>query len=1407
MSSATDASTEFFTALLQQRKALREANLAPSLRNEPRELKSDLKKGTSFAKKLRAYGSEHESTIMTELKTYNLKMFVKETAQGVGAALFEAPKVMKTVDVVSLTLVCSALHQRYEEFLPEALQSIKKGFEMAPLLCEMEKKFDPTVPHADVSRLRMVIRFLCEWWLVGLLPDAKFLVGVLHKIAATLEKAPPSTSAASGEGSAAPVSAHVTVNCLGIVNLIIKTVGIEMMGAATNTPLLIAGAEANTLSWSEADEKVVAIEETARQHLQAQSQQRRNDVLVQTNAFSTDTERNEFAKRIATICDHSTSLCARLKKGVEGKWRNMCEQAELRGDPTQEAKTAFHQLRKEVERIYVLTENLVTLVGKSATLPPPLDLNAALVKSQVDAQLTFTSGTADFFSVAIAETMNYYDDDEQRTFYEELPTIDHLIPAMEDDGKGIPQTQQQLAKKPASGSAADALQFMDEEESTTALDGLTRGSNALPAAQRKLMDYSKVDELLVLLHRCSSAGTIDQWVLDFIAEATKYFFPDKLPEGVERVRPAHARLYFLYCKMMLLVELRYEPERAQELIPYLARAAAIMHSRFPELGEALARQLENHVQDSVRNKRPNSYHARLLNTRYLCELVKFRVSPPIRIIRVFHLAMESFEDESCVMMCSIMVERVVSFLLRGGVTKTKAEECLVKLKAAAANKGVPTRAEMDYEHAWAELRRVMNPAATRKVYARVRTPLELYVGHLLYVRLKDDDESALFVRRQLLKMPWRRDSFPPSFDMIERRETHHMLIRMFRKAHKLSYDKVHLLAEMIASITRVHGADVLLQPVVDHLLEDIRRDLEVGDGHRTMQKRLQDMKFIAELYNFKLIPFRTIAYVASMLLVYVPSQASSGLKSAQARNAILSIPVGTPISKGGAVPPSDYSRLRCALMLLRQSAKYFLHSGKASLKQMTRYLLSLMFVHVHTRKKPLPLDLDYTLEETLREVSTYYDDESRRRNRREKKRGGGRSRAGEDGTDADGMNGSSFFIRNFPKTYREALEYEAQVHSEQVHSDNAYFFEVVDALSTCDSQRLFPVLSTSMGGALAQTRQGLSRSSKPIAVPLESKRRPAAAATPAEDDCSSSDSSDDSEEAGRQRGEGDGSSGSDSDVSSEGDSSSGDDGSSDDSGSNSSSSGTSGSSSDSDEDSSDEGESEEDEEPENRFAPKLGPLANAHLLNQRGAPSGRGNTTTNEEDIEFDNMFRDIMKESSTEGIKRTANKSSQQLEKMIESRLTSISVSSVAKQATETDTAIRILASHHRLVSDESTRSRKKPAESDAVVSSGDVAPPAAAASGVRVTVLRRGGVPAQSASSGGSSGAPATRAVEARCLYIPTDSEFAQRSQAFVEQTQRDRALVQERTLTLARQHEAEEAALHWPRGRGGRGGRGRY
>ena len=77
-----------------------------------------------------------------------------------------------------------------------------------------------------------------------------------------------------------------------------------------------------------------------------------------------------------------------------------------------------------------------------------------------------------------------------------------------------------------------------------------------------------------------------------------------------------------------------------------------------------------------------------------------------------------------------------------------------------------------------------------------------------------------------------------------------MLEKIFSKPGKVKYGSVHLLAILLGSLQRYHQDFVVT--VIDNVLEQITLGLEQND-FKFNQRRLAEVKYLAELYNFKML--------------------------------------------------------------------------------------------------------------------------------------------------------------------------------------------------------------------------------------------------------------------------------------------------------------------------------------------------------------------------------------------------------------------------------------------------------------------------------------------------------------------------------------------------------------------------
>lgn len=820
-------------------------------------LKLDVTKASSFGKKMKTFSSDAEKGILQDLQKINIAMFVSEASQGVGPAVWEGK--MKLSDAVPFVNTMSAIHQRYESFLGDAMQGLQSGFK-GPLQALLEETQTPldmvNGVIQDGTKLRVAVRVMCELYLQGLVTAPKFFVGLVTQIATTLTKP----------------NAHITVNILQLLIVILRAVGFEL------TNLGFPGVGAITLAYNE--EGVVAdsivkegkksgldakiantsgfshiepVSQTVRDEASAKLAGRRVEPYPST-MMAPQPDRDEFVKRVTAIADISVEFCNKLRNDVETKWRQLCEMTELQGEIAAEKRKLFGDYKRQTELFIVLTENLTAMMG----LPPPkpIDLLGALKNSQVDQSVVLVaSSMADFFNVRNAEAVNHYDTEEQREFYEMLMEIDELVPEGITTAL-VPKPSDPRAKR-SGNEEEDEYDDYDQEENPKDPSEVVEDEAAVPIQlaannSRITATYETINEHLATLLNIASAEAADQWVTKFLVESTKYFAIASNPL-------AGPQLYFNACRRKLQKALRSLGRCMDDTIPMVARVVATLSKRIDGLGDSISKKIEGELRFAIKKFSPTAYIRKTSMTRYLCELVKFRIAPPIAPINLFNLALKEIENPHSVQLILIMIAHVTSFLLRGGVTRVKAEQYLKELKEVVATRGASIGAGEDVliQQALNELKESMTAdrSRVRVVVQRERSPLEQYFRYLLFTELTESTVES--VCKSVRKFPWARSceqGTTPSPDTKTRgptdtanSETHYeMIMRVLRKAHQCRWDRLHLLSEVVADTCDVYPEVGV--SLVDCILEDIRTDLTVvSSAHHQALRHLaiQSMKLKA----------------------------------------------------------------------------------------------------------------------------------------------------------------------------------------------------------------------------------------------------------------------------------------------------------------------------------------------------------------------------------------------------------------------------------------------------------------------------------------------------------------------------------------------------------------------------------
>ncbi|RNF07676.1 ARM repeat-containing protein [Trypanosoma rangeli] len=1000
-------------------------------------------------------------------------------------------------------------------------------------------------PVDEFNRLRLVTKVFCEWWLVGLFSDAKPVLNLLKLLYKLAEKR-----------AGAPNTPLAVATVLSITVLVVREVGIEILGNENaalsclfpgnresakgpeglrelmgrcgvlttdeNTEeermtMLLLGPVGARLTFN-ATTKVVGLVEDAVAHQAEEASWARLCEIRNSSAvnYSRDVEKRQFIGLVLATAKAGLRAYTQGKNEIEKWWRSLNDPAELRGRNTRfnvdEAR--FRLLQEHVERLFVVCDNLLGMLGFVA--PLPIDLSIVEQKEEVDA--VRISVIQKFRPIVGAETLNRFENDEQRIFYEYVPELEALSNDALLLSLAAERANWDLFSRHRASGGATASPFVpalsavalgaaggggdaegseedlmdDEVEVQTTADAVEEGkyqncTEAVALMKRRRLrlaklavpaalfdDYAAVLRLLEELERCASAAMVDEWCERFVGEALQ-----PLRRSSENF--VGAALFFTNCRMLLTLELRHFSRfRHPEQLPFMARCAAILHQYFPDVGEYLGTKLEAQWRreytaatltretdtscstwsDAVLQRRCTA------TVRYLCELMKFGSIPPSRVLNVLNVAMEELKRPCSVATIAGAIEHGGLFLVRNHLTRRTADKLIKKLKSAMQEEAVSEESSHTITKAFTFLRSAPPASVVScRVAPEEQTPLAKYVQYLLHRILSPTNYN--FVRRELLKMPWNEA------------ESREMLIRALRGAHQVSWDAIPFLADFLAVLSQA-GCIQVVQRILHEIAEDMRRDLEVGSavtrrGHgdvtnhrmtsgahlpyRPLQWRLVDCFYVANFYRVRLVSFRFVVHLLLLLLQYFP--------------------LATPHC-------NDYSRLQCSVTLLWECLPYLpwavstgaLTGGRSralramehldSLHQLLRKLMSLLFLYRFSLPETLPLQLKLRLKELVEELGNKLHRDAAQREgwemlyKQEKSEVKLKEQTTEDPQErGPEREGTSSQMLRFPETMAEAETYAKAVAEETVFPANTWYEKTYKAFQDCQTDgpffRLFPI--------------------------------------------------------------------------------------------------------------------------------------------------------------------------------------------------------------------------------------------------------------------------------------------------------------------------------------------------------------
>eukprot|EP00521_Asterionellopsis_glacialis_P009479 CAMPEP_0195288012 /NCGR_PEP_ID=MMETSP0707-20130614/4843_1 /TAXON_ID=33640 /ORGANISM="Asterionellopsis glacialis, Strain CCMP134" /LENGTH=1044 /DNA_ID=CAMNT_0040347829 /DNA_START=56 /DNA_END=3186 /DNA_ORIENTATION=+ len=434
-----------------------------------------------------------------------------------------------------------------------------------------------------------------------------------------------------------------------------------------------------------------------------------------------------------------------------------------------------------------------------------------------------------------------FDDEETRDFYCDIPdfltTIPPKVLGLMDENIDVLK-QRNMQKY---GTGFDAVETDVEGDATTEVTPASAGE--LDAAE-SLEDSAHPDD--PEMEENTGEAEVEENSPHF---ALKTLLEDELPECCrrEQVDEIAERFCVKYgasknSRKRLSKTLFLVPRTRLDLLPYYSRLAAILDRVYPDVAASLLKSLQQQFHGQALNKKNQNLESRLKTARFIGELTKFRLAPPIVALRCLSRCLGDFNGTNIDVACCIL-ESCGRYLHRTKHTEAALAARLESMMRISKTKYLDDRSSALIKSAFFMVK--PPPVAPRRK-AKVYPPLEAYLRYLLMVRL--DPSSIPFVTKQLLRFPWSDPS----------KQCGALICRIMLKTCRRGRNSaIGATAAVVANLRR--SKPEVSTRIIDAVLEELQWAME-HPTFREQQRTLTYARLLGELYSASIVTSQIIIH-------------------------------------------------------------------------------------------------------------------------------------------------------------------------------------------------------------------------------------------------------------------------------------------------------------------------------------------------------------------------------------------------------------------------------------------------------------------------------------------------------------------------------------------------------------------
>ena len=877
-------------------------------------LDTSLKKNSAMVNKLKAITTDTSAKLIEELRKLQFEKFIAEYPASFMESLLKA---RNGADILAIVQVMSHVHQRLpSEFARSLLTELLK----LVLPCQHKAKplpssgssviVDPKADQSRTNQIRLVVRIITEMTLCGVI-ECSWLTG--------------KTSIVPGYAQMAllEVSDSVLVKDMlaqegGLVYSLLWTYmhGDDKQDNAAIVSYFAKYCYADFVSVSSAyaDSSAITVSQTV-------------------------------AKMTADLFKSYYDTAAKRYVSVHVKLNKMKSYSEdlliTRGTLTDQQKLRL----EEGQALLELLTKLVSSLAESLQYTIP-DLPSAEKEKGELSGITVIDPKSKLNDRAdIDWYLTPWDDEEIRAFYCDIPDLMNLV----NPAALMQPSQKKKKKRERKKKTEDDFDFEDDfydevdEEVVKSIEReQEKDEENLTSPSSKNTPSDNVDSILQSLPDLINVQLIDDAVIQFCNAM------------VNNRDSALTKLITTFCSVS-----RFRTD----VLPYYSRFIASIHKYIPEVGNTVVASLLSEFRRRFRKQDPFQSEHRRKNVRFLGELAKYQICPPHLIFYCFKRLSQPegsggiFSNAHVLVACALL-ETCGRYMNRtpeiGKLFMPLVEIFEKKCKQASLESHV----FMMVENALL----MTNPPPPKKIEIvdKPRTLLELWVRKLIYEDL--NPKSVDSVLDSLRRLPWNQKiemkifkkpnlqsedaQEEPVDDAIQVFDTRGYLSKMFFKIWKIKFSNVELMADLVSGLSKYYPS--FGHQLLDSVCEDVRFGMEELTHFDFYQRRILMVRYLGELYNFRVAPSELIFSTLYSLISF----GHTG---------------GKPGKSGCALdPPDDYFRIRLICELLDTCGQYY---GRGSLKKaLDNYFVFFEYYIKIKNPESLSLETQFAIDDLLNKL-------------------------------------------------------------------------------------------------------------------------------------------------------------------------------------------------------------------------------------------------------------------------------------------------------------------------------------------------------------------------------------------------------------------------------------------------------